>query len=39
MESALMFLQHYWEEGDEYLDRIVTGDKTWVEFVNADRAV
>jgi hypothetical protein len=28
MGSALMFLQHYCEEGDEFLDRIVTGDET-----------
>jgi hypothetical protein len=25
MGSALTFLQRYWEEGDEFLDRIVTG--------------
>jgi len=30
------FLQRYWEEGDEFLDRIVTGDETWVKFVNAE---
>jgi len=34
MGSALMFLQHYWEEGDEFLDRIVAGDETWVQFIN-----
>jgi len=26
--SALTFLQRYWEEGDEFLDRIMTGDET-----------
>jgi len=36
MGSALTFLQHYWVEGDEFLDRIVIGDETWVQFVNAD---
>jgi len=36
MGSALTFLQHYWEEWDEFLDRIVTGEKTWVKFVNAE---
>ena len=34
MGSALMFLQRYWEEGDEFLDRIVTSDETWVQSVN-----
>jgi len=29
-------LQHYWEEGAELIDRIVTGDETWVQFVNAE---
>jgi len=36
MGSVLTFLQCYWEEGDEFLDRIVTGDETWVQFVNAE---
>ena len=36
MGSALTFLQDYWEEGDEFLDRIVTGDENWVQFVNAE---
>ena len=36
MGSALTFLQRHWEEGDEFLDRIVTGDETWVQFVNAE---
>ena len=30
MESALTFLQRYHNNGDEFLDRIITGDKTWV---------
>ena len=34
MGSALMFLQRYWEKGDKF-DRIMTGDETWVQFVNA----
>jgi hypothetical protein len=33
MGSALMFLQRYWEEGDEFLDRIVTGEQ----FVNTKK--
>jgi hypothetical protein len=36
MGSALMFLQRHWEEGGEFLDRIVTGDETWVQFVNTE---
>ena len=36
MGSALTFLQRYWEEVDEFLDRIVTGDETWVQFMNAE---
>ena len=34
--SALTFLQHYWEERDEFLDSIVAGDETWVQFMNTD---
>jgi hypothetical protein len=30
MGSALKFLKHYAQEGDEFLDSIVTGDETWV---------
>jgi len=37
MGLALTVLQRYWEEGDEFLDRIVTGDENWVQFVNADQ--
>ena len=28
--SALKFLTRYAQEGDEFLDSIVTGDETWV---------
>lgn len=28
--AALTFLQRYHDDGDEYLDRIVTGDETWI---------
>ena len=30
MESALRFLQRYHDDGDEFLDRIITGDEMWV---------
>ena len=30
IESALTFLQQYHNDGDEFLDRIITGDETWV---------
>jgi hypothetical protein len=30
MGSALKFLTRYAQEGDEFLDSIVTGDETWV---------
>ena len=30
MGSALKFLTRYAQEGDEFLDTIVTGDETWV---------
>jgi hypothetical protein len=36
MASALTFLQRYHNEGDEFFDRIVTGDETWVKFVNVE---
>ena len=36
MASALTFLQRYHDEGDEFLDKIVTGDETWVKFVNVE---
>ena len=30
MKSALTFLQRYNDGGDEFLDRIITGDETWL---------
>jgi len=30
MDSTLKFLTFYAQEGDEFLDSIVTGDETWV---------
>jgi hypothetical protein len=30
MGSTLKFLTRYAQEGDEFLDSIVTGDETWV---------
>ena len=36
MGSALMLLRRFWEETDEFLDRIVTGDKSCVQFVDAE---
>jgi hypothetical protein len=36
MGSALTSLQCYWEEGDEFLDRIVTGDEICVQLMNAE---
>jgi len=36
MRSVLTFLQRYWQEGDEFLDRIVTGDETLIQFMNAE---
>jgi len=29
MDSALKFLTHHAQEGDEFLESIVTGDETW----------
>jgi histone-lysine N-methyltransferase SETMAR len=36
MASALTFLQRYHDEGDEFFDNVVTGDETWVKFVNVE---
>lgn len=36
MGSALTFLQRYHDEGNDFLDKIVTGDETWVRFVNVE---
>ncbi|GBO38699.1 Histone-lysine N-methyltransferase SETMAR [Araneus ventricosus] len=32
MGAALTFLQRYHNDGDEFLDKIVTGDETWVHY-------
>ncbi len=32
MGAVLEFLKQYHNKGDQHLDRIVTGDKTWVNF-------
>jgi transposase len=34
--SALTFLERYHKDGDELLDYIVTGEETWVSFVNVE---
>jgi hypothetical protein len=34
MASALTFLERYHKDGDAFLINIVTGNKTWVSFVN-----
>lgn len=36
MTSALDFLTRYDTEGESFLDRIVTGDETWVKYVNPE---
>jgi phosphoribosylaminoimidazole-succinocarboxamide synthase len=38
MASALTFLERYHKDGDEFLNHIVrvTGDGTWVSFVNVE---
>jgi hypothetical protein len=36
MASALMFLQRYHDEGNKFLDKIVTCNETWVKFVNVE---
>uniref|UniRef100_A0A1B6ITX5 Tc1-like transposase DDE domain-containing protein n=1 Tax=Homalodisca liturata TaxID=320908 RepID=A0A1B6ITX5_9HEMI len=37
MGSALTFLSRYHEEGEEFLSQIVTGDETWVSYVNTEQ--
>lgn len=37
MGAALTFLERYDEEGDKLLDQIVTGDETWVSYVNVEQ--
>lgn len=36
MSSAIDFLSRYDAEGEEFLNRIVTGDETWVAYVNVE---
>jgi hypothetical protein len=38
MASALTFFERYHKDGDKFLDHIVgvTGDETWVSFVNVE---
>jgi hypothetical protein len=36
MGAALTFLEAYHDHGDALLDRIVTGDETWVKHVNSE---
>jgi hypothetical protein len=38
MDAALPFLERYHKDGDEFLNHIVrvTGDETWVSFVNVE---
>lgn len=36
MGAALEFLQHYHEKGKGFLDKIVTGDETWVQYENVE---
>ncbi|GBO24674.1 Histone-lysine N-methyltransferase SETMAR, partial [Araneus ventricosus] len=36
MVAALKFLSRYHTGGEDFLNRIVTGDETWVAYVNAD---
>ncbi|GFR20425.1 HTH_48 domain-containing protein [Trichonephila clavata] len=34
--SALTFLERYHNEGEDFLDQIVTGDETWVAYVTPE---
>jgi hypothetical protein len=36
MASALTVFERYHKDGDEFLNHIVTGDETWVSFVNVE---
>lgn len=36
MGTALTFLQHYHVEEEDFLNKIVTGDETWVNFENEE---
>ena len=34
--TALTFVQRYHDDGDEFLDRIITGDETWVSHITPE---
>ena len=36
MESALTFLQQYHDDGDKFLDQIITGEQTWVAHITPE---
>jgi hypothetical protein len=36
MASALTSLERYHQDGNKFLNRIITGDETWVSFVNVE---
>ena len=36
MESALAFLLRYHDDGDEFLDRIITDNEMWVEHITTE---
>ena len=36
MRSALIFLQQYLDDVDEFLDRIITGDESWLENITQE---
>lgn len=36
LEAVLTFLNAYHTRGDSLLDRIITGDETWVKHVNCE---
>jgi hypothetical protein len=36
MMLVLIFLQWYNNQGEKFLDHILTGDKTWVSYSNID---
>lgn len=36
MEIAHSFLSPHEEEGEEFLDKIISGDETWISFINVE---
>ena len=36
LESALIFLQWYHDDGNKFLDQIITGDETWVAHITPE---